>query len=68
MTFDRENRIFPGEYEKNQINLFYDIQYNEQSSFYRYIICIFVHKQWLNYGKKRFKQNKNGSGGKASYQ
>lgn len=29
MTFDRENRIFPGEYEKNQINLFYDIQYNE---------------------------------------
>lgn len=24
-------------------------------SFYRYIICIFVHKQWLNYGKKRFK-------------
>ena len=31
MTFDRENRIFSGEYEKNQINLFYDIQYNEQS-------------------------------------
>lgn len=31
MTFDRENRIFPGEYEKNQINMFYDIQYNEQS-------------------------------------
>ena len=31
MTFDREHRIFPGEYEKNQINLFYDIQYNEQS-------------------------------------
>ena len=29
MTFDKENRIFPGEYEKNQINLFYDIQYNE---------------------------------------
>ena len=27
MTFDKENRIFPGEYEKNQINLFYDIQY-----------------------------------------
>ena len=26
MTFDRENRIFPGEYEKNQINLFYDIK------------------------------------------
>ena len=55
MTLDKKNRIFPGEYEKNQINLFYDIQYNEQSSFYRYIICIFVHKQWLNYGKKRFK-------------
>ena len=31
MIFDRENRIFPDEYEKNQINLFYDIQYNEQS-------------------------------------
>lgn len=31
MTFDREHRIFPGEYEKKQINLFYDIQYNEQS-------------------------------------
>lgn len=31
MTLDRENRIFPGEYEKNQLNLFYDIQYNEQS-------------------------------------
>ena len=31
MTLDKENRIFPGEYEKNQINLFYDIQYNEQS-------------------------------------
>ena len=29
MTFDKENRIFPGEYEKNQIILFYDIQYNE---------------------------------------
>lgn len=29
MTFDKENRIFPGEYEKNQINLFYDIKYNE---------------------------------------
>ena len=29
MTFDKENRIFPGEYEKNQIHLFYDIQYNE---------------------------------------
>lgn len=29
MIFDRENRIFPGEYEKNRINLFYDIQYNE---------------------------------------
>lgn len=29
MTFDKENRIFPGEYEKNQINLFYDIQYNK---------------------------------------
>lgn len=29
MTFDKENRNFPGEYEKNQINLFYDIQYNE---------------------------------------
>lgn len=29
MTFDKENRIFPVEYEKNQINLFYDIQYNE---------------------------------------
>lgn len=29
MTFDKENRIFPGEYEKNQINLFFDIQYNE---------------------------------------
>lgn len=29
MTFDKENRIIPGEYEKNQINLFYDIQYNE---------------------------------------
>lgn len=29
MTFDKENRIFPGEYEKNQINLFYNIQYNE---------------------------------------
>ena len=29
MTFDKENRIFHGEYEKNQINLFYDIQYNE---------------------------------------
>lgn len=29
MTFDKENRIFPGEYEKNQINLFYDIQHNE---------------------------------------
>lgn len=29
MTFDKEKRIFPGEYEKNQINLFYDIQYNE---------------------------------------
>lgn len=29
MTFDKENRIFPDEYEKNQINLFYDIQYNE---------------------------------------
>lgn len=29
MTFDKENRIFPGEYKKNQINLFYDIQYNE---------------------------------------
>lgn len=29
MTFDKENRFFPGEYEKNQINLFYDIQYNE---------------------------------------
>ncbi len=31
MILDRENRIFPGEYEKNQINLFYNIQYNEQS-------------------------------------
>lgn len=31
MTLDRENRIFPDKYEKNQINLFYDIQYNEQS-------------------------------------
>lgn len=31
MTFDRENRIFPGEYGKKQINLIYDIQYNEQS-------------------------------------
>lgn len=31
MTFDKENRIFPGEYEKKQINLFYDIQYNERS-------------------------------------
>lgn len=31
MTLDKENRFFPGEYEKNQINLFYDIQYNEQS-------------------------------------
>ena len=31
MTLDKENRIFPGEYEKNQINLFYDIQYNERS-------------------------------------
>lgn len=29
MILDRQNRIFPGEYEKNQINLFYDIQYNE---------------------------------------
>lgn len=29
MTFDKENRIFPGEYEKKQINLFYDMQYNE---------------------------------------
>lgn len=29
MTFDKENRIFSGEYEKNQINLFYDIQCNE---------------------------------------
>lgn len=35
MTFDRENRIFPGEYEKNQINLFYDIQYNKRK--YRFI-------------------------------
>lgn len=32
MTLDRENRIFPGEYEKNQITLFYDIQHNEQST------------------------------------
>lgn len=31
MTLDKENRIFPGEYEKNQINLFYGIKYNEQS-------------------------------------
>ena len=31
MTLDRENRIFLDKYEKNQINLFYDIQYNEQS-------------------------------------
>lgn len=31
MTLDKENRIFPGEYEKNQIDLFYDIKYNEQS-------------------------------------
>lgn len=31
MILDKENRIFPGEYEKKQINLFYDIQYNEQS-------------------------------------
>ena len=31
MTLDKENRIFPCEYEKNQINLFYDIQYHEQS-------------------------------------
>ena len=29
MTFDKENRIFPGKYEKNQINELYDIQYNE---------------------------------------
>lgn len=31
MILDKENRNFPGEYEKKQINLFYDIQYNEQS-------------------------------------
>lgn len=55
MTFDKENRIFPGEYEKNQINLFMTYNIMNKVSFYRYIICIFVHKQWLNYGKKRFK-------------
>ena len=68
MTFDKENRIFPCEYEKIKQICFMTYNIMNKVSFYRYIICIFVHKQWLNYGKKRFKQNKNGSGRKASYQ
>ncbi len=55
MTFDKENRIFPCEYEKIKQICFMTYNIMNKVSFYRYIICIFVHKQWLNYGKKRFK-------------
>ena len=45
MIFDKENRIFPCEYEKIKQICFMTYNIMNKVSFYRYIICIFVHKQ-----------------------